>query len=67
MEDTDSSLLASEVNLNRVLVGKIIDQRIINKQAMRDIVMHSWKFLDSLEVEDLGNNAFLFSFPDQVI
>lgn len=41
MEDTDSSFLACEVNSNRVLVGKIIDQRIINKQAMRDIDLHS--------------------------
>lgn len=28
---------------------------------MWDIFLHSWKYVDELEVEDLGNNVFFFT------
>lgn len=52
---------------HRVLVGKTIHQCIINKQSIREIIMHSWRFIDSLEVIDLGNNAFLFTFSHLIV
>lgn len=66
-DGSDDTFKAVDDTSHRILIGKIISQRIINKQAMRDIVLHSWKSIDSLEVEDLGNNAFLFTFSTHTV
>lgn len=66
-EDYDDILKEDEVKSHRVLVGKIIPQCIINKQSIREIIMHSWRFIDSLEVIDLSNNAFLFTFSHLIV
>lgn len=58
----DASLTKAEQLTAGVLVGKVISQRIINKQAMRDLVLHFWKDVEGLEVDGLGNNAFIFKF-----
>ncbi|KAB1206401.1 hypothetical protein CJ030_MR7G027601 [Morella rubra] len=63
--DLPSSLLAAEEGAKSVLVGKIIFHRILNKQALKEIVQLSWKTYEGLLIEYLGSNAFIFTFPVQ--
>lgn len=46
----------------KIQVGKIISQCLMKKQAIRTIILTSWKAVDGLEVEDLGTTHFSLPF-----
>lgn len=44
------------------LVGKVITDRMLNKVAIKNMLMKAWGELDGLQVSDAGHNLFLFTF-----
>lgn len=47
----------------KILLGKFICRRRLNKQEMSESVMPSWMAVNGLEVEELVNNSFVITFP----
>lgn len=52
-----------EVATGLVLVGQIITNRPLNKVGIRMTIFKSWHFVVGLEIEELEDNCFLFTFP----
>lgn len=47
---------------NKALVGKIRANKVFNVKAMIDIISKAWVGFPGLQISELGNNMFLFSF-----
>ncbi|KAJ1426821.1 hypothetical protein SESBI_10074 [Sesbania bispinosa] len=56
-DDIQSFQLAS-----RSLVGKIFSSKILNKGAVKNILMKAWKCPNEVQITDMGINRFLFTF-----
>lgn len=61
--------LESEENLDLntkkcTLVGKVLTEKILNKNAIKNIILKAWSCQESVLIQDLGANKFLFNFKD---
>lgn len=57
-EDDETKLVHSQ----KALVGKIITWRILNKGAIKQMLLKAWELYDGVQVSDVGFNMFLFTF-----
>lgn len=48
--------------IQHALVGKIITDRLLNKGAVKNMLLKAWGNPDSVQVVDVGQNLFLFTF-----
>lgn len=48
----------------RAVVGKIISDKVLNKRAVRSILFKMWDRYKGLYITDMGDNKFLFTFPE---
>ncbi|KAL5739486.1 hypothetical protein ACOSQ2_028666 [Xanthoceras sorbifolium] len=48
------------------LVGKVITNKVINREAFRSVIPKIWKTSQGVDIEALGNNTFVFSFRNSV-
>lgn len=48
---------------NHALVDKLVSSKALNKYTFHSTVRAVWSFVPGLNIEDLGINTFLFSFP----
>ncbi|KAJ1377318.1 Endonuclease/exonuclease/phosphatase superfamily [Sesbania bispinosa] len=46
----------------RMLVGKVIAKKALNRAAVKDILSKAWDLSEELSITDLGPNIFLFNF-----
>lgn len=49
----------------RILVGKIISEKPVNRQVAKELIAKAWTEFDKLQISDLGTNRFLFTFEDE--
>jgi len=48
------------------LVGKIVANRVINKNAVRNTILRSWNPKFGVTISDLNENIFLFKFKLEI-
>jgi len=53
---------AAEDLSNIGLVGKLLADRIINKNAVKAIILKAWRTAKGIQIVDLRENVFLFKF-----
>ncbi|KAJ1376997.1 Zinc finger, CCHC-type [Sesbania bispinosa] len=46
----------------RTLVGRIIVDKVLNRNAVKDIVSKAWNMQEDLKIVDMGPNTYLFTF-----
>lgn len=57
-EETENQDFAGQLTL----VGKIITDKVLNKGAIRNILIKAWGYPTGLQVSDAGFNKFIFTF-----
>ncbi|KAK7841994.1 hypothetical protein CFP56_014425 [Quercus suber] len=53
---------AAEELVNTGLVGKLLSDRVINKNVIKAIILKAWRTSRSVQIVDLKENIFLFKF-----
>ncbi|KAJ1427570.1 hypothetical protein SESBI_09454 [Sesbania bispinosa] len=48
----------------RMLIGKVLTGKQLNKPAVKDILAKAWGFAEEINIIDLGPNTFLFNFSE---
>lgn len=62
----DRSLIDIGVReINNSLVGKVLANKVVNKDALRTVINQVWKTLNGVKVESVGSNLFLFHFSSK--
>ncbi|KAK9270271.1 hypothetical protein L1049_025848 [Liquidambar formosana] len=61
--EPDPSLSSSSVS--PMLVGKLVADKVINKNSVRSIIMGAWNLANHLSITFLAPNTFLFGFSNE--
>ena len=71
IEDEDLELSFQKVELNEgetfgqaYVLGKLVANHLVSREAIRSSLMQWWKPLDSLTFKTLGENLFLIEFDN---
>ncbi|KAJ1387655.1 Zinc knuckle CX2CX4HX4C [Sesbania bispinosa] len=48
----------------RMLVGRVMTEKSLNRAAVKEILAKAWGLLEDLNISDLGPNVFLFNFKE---
>lgn len=59
-----SPLVWRKVEVEKILIGKVLSSRSYTCSAIEAIVQKAWNLQDGLEVIEVSGNAFLFRFVD---
>lgn len=51
--------------VGRTLVGEILVERVLNRGAVKDILIRAWGNLQGIQVTGVGTNLFLFTFTKE--
>lgn len=49
----------------RTLIGKLLASKIVNKGAMRSMLLRGWNLRCDVKIDDLEKNVFVFSFDEE--
>lgn len=49
----------------RTLVGKVLNNKQVNKTAAKEIIGKAWEVYNNLQISHLGRNRFLFTFDSE--
>lgn len=52
-------------NSQYTLIGKVITDRTLNRNAIKDMLHKAWGDLEGLQISDVGLNLFLFAFSKE--
>lgn len=55
-----------DVEMEQCLVGKLISAKPFNKAGVRVAIFQAWNFIKELEMDEVDNDRFIFSFPSAV-
>lgn len=47
------------------LVGKVITDKVLNRGAIKNILLKAWEDVEGMQITDFGVNLFLFSFNSE--
>lgn len=64
--NTVTLVVSENTNLllaKRSLVGKVLTNKMLNRGAVKAILLKAWGEPDGVQVTDMGTNLFLFTFP----
>lgn len=49
----------------KALVGRVLTSKVLNRNAIRDIIYKAWNSYEGLHISEKGSNMFLFSFKEE--